>query len=198
MFGLLFPFSKQNILHLWASCASNWIKILDGYLSFRKFEQHFHFFCAEQDLQQCLVSSWCYVPLCTRSACTSTESRGFTEDQIRPWMLLSGPVLQNLSFFINIMDLSFSFSVTVLLFFKILRYYFQLMLQPDLPEIFCTECTQAVTWAVKWGTALPWTLEWKRLTTCMALLVTNLNPYAIINSFKVCLRVDMMTKPEQI
>lgn len=34
--------SKQNILHLWALCASNWIK--SWYSSLRKFAQYFHFF----------------------------------------------------------------------------------------------------------------------------------------------------------
>lgn len=140
-------FSKQNILHLWALCASNWIKILNGYLSFRKFEHHLHFFCVEQDVKQCLVSSWCYIPLCTCSACTNTESRWFTEDQVSPWMLLRGLIVQKFSFFINITGLSFSFAVIVLSFFKSWYIVFSLYYMQILPEVFYTECAQAVMWA---------------------------------------------------
>lgn len=106
MFAWLSPVLKQNILHLWALCGSNWIKILNGYLSFRKFEQLFHFFLRTAGYVAVLCLQLVVCVVCTPSHVFSLhkhkKSRRFT-DQIRPSMFLSGFILQNLSFFISLL-----------------------------------------------------------------------------------------------
>ena len=149
-------FSKQNILHLWALCASNWIKILNGYLSFRKFEHHFLFFAYSRMCSSVLSPAGVLcVPLCTYSACTNIKCRQFTDDQIRPAMLLSSLILQNFSFFISSLGLSFTYSVGVLPFpiswhIVINFHYKQILL-----KISYTENNLTMMSAVKWETTLP-------------------------------------------